>query len=108
MSGRDIDRGCQILFCSIVMLCLLSVPIGLIVGGKVVHQNYVEDLDVYQVCFREMNCTKECSLRGCRTSGCDLFYCPAEPHDLSETCYIMSGISVFLIITMIGLACTKP
>lgn len=79
----------------LLLLLFVSIGIGLIIGGIKVHDNYKESYNNYELCLNNLNCTKECSLRGCRIIGCDIFYCPREPEDLSNVLYVF-GILHFI------------
>lgn len=93
------------------MLGYMLIGYVLIWCGTIVHENYEQLYDEYEQCLDDNNCTKECSDRGCRIIGCDIFYCPQEPFDISFIPYLFGGlhIAIFtpLILYTIVIDCCK-
>lgn len=83
--------------CILILLFLsVCVSVGMIWGGTRAREHYEQSYDEYEQCLLSINCTQECSVRGCRTVGCDIFYCPREPYNsVSSVIYALGSISLF-------------
>lgn len=78
------------------MLCYMSFGYVFIGCGLLLHREYENLFDEYEQCLDDNNCIEECSDRGCRIIGCDIFYCPKEPFDNSFVLYIVGGLQIFI------------
>lgn len=89
----NFDNACKWLY----VLMNVAIIFALFFGGAAVNQRYEELRDEYDQCINNLNCTNECSVRGCRLVGCDLWYCPKEPVSASFFLYMLGGLYTFIV-----------